>query len=161
MTDQSGPLAIYGPMQERGFRLGLEYATDGSLAVAGHPLQISVKDNGSDPETAVTQARELIEAEGARILVGTVSSGATMAVAEVAKENEVILIAEPAASPAITGGNFNPYTFRTQPKQCPGCANHDVVSDGYRRDLRSDRAGLRLRLWFGRRLLRICEGAGR
>jgi len=113
MTDQSGVLAIYGPMQERGFRLGLEYATDGSMEAAGHPLKISVKDNGSDPEKAVTQARELIEAEGAKILVGTVSSGATLAVSEVAKENKVILIAEPAASPAITGQNFNPYVFRT------------------------------------------------
>ncbi len=113
MTDQSGALAIYGPMQERGFRLGLEYATNGSMEVAGHPIEVSVKDNGSDPETAVTQARELIEAEGAKILVGTVSSGATLAVAEVAKENEVILVAEPAASPAITGQNFNPYVFRT------------------------------------------------
>jgi branched-chain amino acid transport system substrate-binding protein len=55
----------------------------------------------------------LIEAEGVEILVGTVSSGATMAVQEVAAENEVILIVEPAAATDITGKNFNPYTFRT------------------------------------------------
>lgn len=113
LTDQSGALAIYGPMQERGFRLGLEYATDGTMEVAGRPLEVIVRDNASDPETAVSQARELISAEGVDILVGTVSSGATLAVMEVARENEVILIAEPAASPAITGENFNEYTFRT------------------------------------------------
>ena len=30
------------------------------------------KDNGSDPETGVSQARELIEAEGAEIIVGNI-----------------------------------------------------------------------------------------
>lgn len=113
LTDQSGALAIYGPQQENGFRLGLEYATNGTMQVAGRPIEVIVKDNASDPETAVSQARELISAEGVDVLVGTVSSGATLAVMEVAKENEKILIVTPAASPAITGENFNEFTFRT------------------------------------------------
>ncbi|HHH42411.1 MAG TPA: ABC transporter substrate-binding protein [Chloroflexi bacterium] len=113
LTDQSGPLAIYGPMQERGFRLGLEYATGGTMEVAGRPIEVIVRDNGSDPEKAVSDARELIEAEGVEVLVGTVSSGATMAVQQVAAENKTILIVEPAAATDITGKNFNPYTFRT------------------------------------------------
>lgn len=113
LTDQSGALAIYGPMQERGFRLGLEYATGGTMEVAGRPIEVIVRDNGSDPEKAVSDARELIEAEGVDLLVGTCSSGATMAVQQVAAENKVILIAEPAAATDITGKNFNPYTFRT------------------------------------------------
>ena len=113
LTDQSGALAIYGPMQERGFRLGLEYATGGTMQVAGRPIEVIVRDNGSDPDRAVADARELIEAEGVDILVGTCSSGATMAVQAVAAENQIILIAEPAAATDITGANFNPYTFRT------------------------------------------------
>lgn len=113
LTDQSGALAVYGPQQEAGFRLGLEYATDGTMTVAGRPIEVIVKDNGSDPEKAVSDARELIESEGAKILVGTVSSGATLGMMQVAKENDVILIAEPAASPAITADNFDENTFRT------------------------------------------------
>lgn len=113
LTDRSGLLAIYGPMLENGFALGLEYATGGTMEVAGRPIEVIVRDNASDPETAVNDARELIEAEGVDILVGTCSSGATMAVQQVAAENEVILIAEPGAATDITGANFNPYTFRT------------------------------------------------
>jgi len=113
LTDNSGPLAIYGPMLERGFELGLEYATGGTLEVAGRPIQVIIKDTSSDPEKAVSLARELIEAEGVHLLVGTPSSGATMAVQQVAMENKIILIAEPAAATDITGKNFNPYTFRT------------------------------------------------
>jgi branched-chain amino acid transport system substrate-binding protein len=113
LTDNSGPLAIYGPMLERGFELGLEYATGGTLEVAGRPIRVIIKDTASDPEKAVSLARELIEAEGVHLLVGAPSSGATMAVQQVAMENKIILIAEPAAATDITGKNFNPYTFRT------------------------------------------------
>ncbi len=113
MTDKSGALAIYGPSQTQGFYLGLEYATDGTMEVAGRPIRVVEKDNGSDPETGVSQARELIEAEGAEILVGNVSSGVALAVMPVVEENDVIFIAEPAAAPQITADNFSPNTFRT------------------------------------------------
>ena len=113
MTDKSGALAIYGPSQTNGFYLGLEYATDGTMEVAGRPIRVIEKDNGSDPEVGVSQARELIEAEGADILVGNISSGVALAVSPVAEENDVVFIAEPAAAPQITGANFSPNTFRT------------------------------------------------
>ena len=113
MTDKSGALAIYGPSQTQGFYLGLEYATEGTMEVAGRPIRVVEMDNSSDPDTAVTQARELIEAEGADILIGNVSSSAALATIPVAEENDVIYIAEPAASPAITAENFSPNTFRT------------------------------------------------
>lgn len=113
MTDKSGVLAIYGPSQTQGFYLGLEYATGGTMEVAGRPIRVVEKDNGSDPETGVAQARELIEAEGAEILVGNISSGVALAIMPVVEENNVIYIAEPAAAPQITGANFSPNTFRT------------------------------------------------
>ena len=113
MTDKSGALAIYGPSQTQGFYLGLEYATGGTMEVAGRPIRVVEKDNSSDPDTAVQQARELIEAEGADILIGNISSSAALATIPVAEENKVIFIAEPAAAPQITGDNFGPNTFRT------------------------------------------------
>ncbi len=113
MTDKSGALAIYGPSQTQGFYLGLEYATGGTMEVAGRPLVVVEKDNSGDPEIAVQQARELIEAEGADILVGNISSTAALATIPVAEENNVILIAEPAAAPQITAENFSPNSFRT------------------------------------------------
>ena len=113
MTDKSGALAIYGPSQTQGFYLGLEYATGGTMEVAGRPIVVVEKDNSSDPDTAVQQARELIEAEGADILIGNISSSTALATIPVAEENNVIFIAEPAAAPQITADNFGPNTFRT------------------------------------------------
>lgn len=125
MVDQSGGLTIYGYELEYGFKLGLLYeagidpseydSIDDALAdlvIGGRPVEIFVRDNGSDPDTAASQARELIEVEGVEILVGAPSSGVTVGLQQVALDNEVILFAAPGASPAITGANFNPNTFR-------------------------------------------------
>jgi branched-chain amino acid transport system substrate-binding protein len=54
----------------------------------------------------------LIEVDGAEILVGAPSSGVTIALQQVAADNEVLLFAAPGASPAITGAGFNPNTYR-------------------------------------------------
>ncbi|MEO1441371.1 MAG: substrate-binding domain-containing protein [Chloroflexota bacterium] len=112
LTDTSGPLTIYGVELQNGFELGIEYATDGTMEVAGRPVEVLVRDNASDPDTAASQARELIEREGVEILVGTVSSGVTVQLQSIAADFDVILMAGPAASPGITGENFNPNTFR-------------------------------------------------
>ncbi|WP_031458805.1 substrate-binding domain-containing protein [Chloroflexus sp. MS-G] len=112
LTDNSGLLAIYGPMLERGFTLGLEYATNGTNQVAGRPIKVVVKDTASNPETGVSLAREAIESDGADVLVGSPSSPVALAVSAVAAENKIVYIAAPAATPALTGENFNIYTFR-------------------------------------------------
>ncbi|MFS8087435.1 MAG: hypothetical protein ACMG6H_17525, partial [Acidobacteriota bacterium] len=44
MTDKSGALAIYGPSQTNGFYLGLEYATGGTMEVAGRPIVVVERD---------------------------------------------------------------------------------------------------------------------
>ncbi len=126
MVDQSGPLTIYGYEEEYGFKLGLLYAAgvnpadydndmDKALAavtVAGRPIQVEMRDNASVADTAASQARDLVEQQGAEILVGSPSSGTMTGVQQVALDSDVILFADPAASPAITGANFNVNTFR-------------------------------------------------
>ena len=122
ITDQTGALAIYGAHVMRGFPLGMEYATGSegkpsanytSYTVDGCEIQVFFRDDQSNPETTATVARELIEIEGVSILVGTVSSGATASLQELAAQNQVILIVAPAAANDITGSGFNEYTFRT------------------------------------------------
>lgn len=113
LTDQSGTLAIYGPMLENGFALGLEYATGGTNSVAGRPIQVVIKDTASKSDVGTQMARDLIEKENVDVLVGVPSSGVALAVAELALQYKKIYIAQPAASPDLTGKNFNPYVFRT------------------------------------------------
>ena len=122
ITDATGALAIYGAHVLRGFPLGMEYATgaagteaDGytSYMVDGCEIQVYQRDDQSNPENTATVGRELIEVEEVDILVGTVSSGATATLQELARENEVVHIAAPAAANDLTGATFNEYSFRT------------------------------------------------
>jgi len=112
MTDLSGALQNYGNELDHGFNLGLEYATDGTLEIAGRPVEIVTRDYAGDAELAATQARELVEVEGVEVLVGAPSSGITAGLADVAADYGVVLMAGPAADPALTGTNFKETTFR-------------------------------------------------
>jgi branched-chain amino acid transport system substrate-binding protein len=112
LVDESGPLSTYGFEVDYGFQLGMQYATDGTMEIAGRPVEILIRDNASDPDTAASQARQLIEEEGVEILVGTISSGATVGLQQIALDFDVILMVAAGASPAITSTNFNENTFR-------------------------------------------------
>jgi len=122
ITDETGALAIYGAHVLRGFPLGMEYATGAPGAEEegytsydwnGREIRVYMRDDQSNPETTATVARELIEVEDVDFIVGTVSSGATATLQEIARENQVPLIVAPAAANDITGASFNEYTFRT------------------------------------------------
>lgn len=122
ITDETGSLAIYGTHVLRSFPLGMEYATgDAGTEADGYTsylldnceIQVFVRDDQSNPETTATVGRELIEVEGVDILIGTVSSGATASLQELARENDIIHIAAPAAANDLTGATFNENSFRT------------------------------------------------
>lgn len=112
MSDQTAGLKQYGKELEQGFMLGLKYATEGKMEVAGRKIEVIVKDTQSKPDVGASLAREVIEKDGAEILVGAPSSGVALQLQQVAKDLGVILMAGPSASPAITGANFDPNTFR-------------------------------------------------
>jgi branched-chain amino acid transport system substrate-binding protein len=118
VTDLTGPLAIYGAHVERSFPLGMEYGTGapgvgGVYTLEGCEIRVIWGDDQSDATIADALARELIEDEGAIILVGTVSSGVTATLRDIAEEYNVLHIAAPAASNDITGIHFSANTFRT------------------------------------------------
>jgi branched-chain amino acid transport system substrate-binding protein len=76
-------------------------------------IQVYTRDDQSDPAITATVGRELIEVVGVDILVGTVNSGAAATLQELARENDVIHIAAPAAANDLTGATFNDHSFRT------------------------------------------------
>lgn len=128
ITDASGPLANYGAMIMRSFMLGMEYKS-GAPGSAGEvfklednqendfrfgdcQVQVLVRDDKSLLQNTATIARELINDQKVKLLIGTVSSGATSFLEEIALESKIPLIVAPAAANDITGRNFNEYTFR-------------------------------------------------
>nr|WP_033445695.1 substrate-binding domain-containing protein [Ornithinibacillus scapharcae] len=113
LASVTGALESYGKQTTRGFELGLEYATDGTMEVAGKKIKVIIEDTETDPEVARQKALKLLEDDGADFLVGSSSSGDTLAVTPLAEEYEKIMIVEPAVADSITGSEYNDYIFRT------------------------------------------------
>lgn len=128
ITDATGPLAIYGAHIIRSFMLGMEYATgapgsvgdvfavedgENTFMLDNCEIIVYLGDDQTNPDLTTSIAREFIEVDKVNVLVGTVSSGNTATLQEIAAENKIPLIVAPAAANDITGANFNEYTFRT------------------------------------------------
>ena len=106
---RSGLLSNYGAMYAQGVRYGLEYATNGTNTVNGHKIELTLVDDATDPAKAVSAAKDLI-GQGYKIIAGSTSSGAGLAVAPLAEQNKILFIAGAAATDALTG--INRYSFR-------------------------------------------------
>ena len=106
-------MQAYAKQTETGFRLGLEYATKGTMEVDGRKIVIITKDDQGKPDLAKSALAEAYEDDGVDIAVGTTSSAAAIAMLPVAEEHKKILIVEPAVADQITGDKWNRYIFRT------------------------------------------------
>lgn len=109
----TGALEAYGLQTKRGFELGIEYGTDGTNEVAGKKIEYIFEDTETDPTVARQKALKLLEDDEVDFLVGSSSSGDTLAVTPLAEEYETIIVVEPAAADSITGSEYNDYVFRT------------------------------------------------
>lgn len=113
LASLTGALEAYGKQTVNGFELGLDYATNGTREVAGKKIEVIYEDTETKPDTAVQKATKLLEDDGVDILVGSSSSGDTLAVLPLAEEYKKVMIVEPAVADSITGANWNKYIFRT------------------------------------------------
>ena len=111
--DKTGPLEAYAKQTQRGLALGLEYATQGSMAINGRKLVILEKDTQTKPENGKALLAEAFGDNDADIAVGPTSSGTALAMLPVAEEYKKILLVEPAVADSITGDKWNRFIFRT------------------------------------------------
>ena len=82
---RTGPLEAYAKQTEAGLRLGLEYATKGTMEIDGRKINIILKDDQSKPDLAKTALAEAYEDDHADIAIGTSSSAAAIAMLPVAE----------------------------------------------------------------------------
>jgi branched-chain amino acid transport system substrate-binding protein len=102
----TGPQASYGVAA----RSGLELAAQQVNAAGQVRLRLVVMDDEGDRELAVSAAQRLIARDRAALLIGEVSSSASLALAEVAQRAQVPLISPSATAPELT--RMGPYVFR-------------------------------------------------
>ena len=113
LASLTGALEAYGNQTKKGFELGIDYATDGTSEIDGKKIEIIYEDTETDPKVARQKALKLLEEDKVDFLVGSSSSGDTLAVTPLAEEYETVMVVEPAVADSITGSEFNDYIFRT------------------------------------------------
>ncbi len=106
----SGPAAVYGKDALNGFKLALEDIN--KQGVLGKKIEFTTRDTKFKVDIALNMAKELVLREDIDVLVGTINSGAAMAVsAAVAKPEKVPFITWISKSERITGETGHRYVF--------------------------------------------------
>ncbi len=110
---KTGPLEAYGKQTATGFHMGLEYATGGTMTVAGRKITVIEKDDQGKPDLGKSLLAAAYGDDKADLAVGPTASPVALAMLPVAEEYRKILLVEPAVADSITGDKWNRYIFRT------------------------------------------------
>jgi branched-chain amino acid transport system substrate-binding protein len=126
---KTGPLEAYGKQTQTGFMMGLDYATGGTMTVAGKKIVVIEKDDQGKPDVGKSLLATAYGDDKADIAVGPSSSGVALALLPVAEEYKKILLVEPAVADAITGEKWNRYIFRTGRNSSQDAISNAVALD--------------------------------
>ena len=116
LTGKTGALEAYAKQTITGFNMGLEYATGGTMAVAGRKLVVIEKDDQGKPDLGKSLLAAAYGDDKVDLAVGTTGSNVALAMLPVAEEYKKILIVEPAVADSITAvevAQCKPPTSRT------------------------------------------------
>ncbi len=126
---RSGPLEAYGKQTATGFMMGLNYATNGTMTVAGKKLTVIEKDDQGKPDLGKSLLAAAYGDDKVDLAVGTTGSGVALAMLPVAEEYKKILLVEPAVADSITGEKWNKYIFRTGRNSSQDAISNAVALD--------------------------------
>jgi branched-chain amino acid transport system substrate-binding protein len=126
---KTGPLEAYGKQTATGFMMGLDYATGGTMMVAGKKIVVIEKDDQGKPDLGKSLLAAAYSDDKVDLAVGPTSSGVALAMLPVAEEYKKILLVEPAVADSITGDKWNKYIFRTGRNSSQDAISNAVALD--------------------------------
>ena len=129
IASKTGPLEAYAKQTIVGFHMGLNYATGGTMTVAGRKLVVLEKDDQGKPDVGKAALAAAYADEKVDIAVGPTASPVALAMLPVAEEYKKILLVEPAVADSITGDKWNKYIFRTGRNSSQDAAANAVALD--------------------------------
>jgi branched-chain amino acid transport system substrate-binding protein len=126
---KTGPLEAYGKQTAQGLKMGLEYATGGTMTIGGRKIVVIEKDDQGKPDLGKSLLQAAYNDDKVDLAIGPTSSGVALAMLPVAEESKKILIVEPAVADSITGDKWNKYIFRTGRNSSQDAISNAVALD--------------------------------
>jgi branched-chain amino acid transport system substrate-binding protein len=108
----TGPAANLGGPEARTLETLVEEANKKG-GMAGHPIELVMKDSGGSPEKAISFAKQLIEEDKVFAIIGPSTSGETLKIKGLAESSKTLLLSCASAEPIV-----NPvasYVFKVAP----------------------------------------------
>ena len=128
----SGEVAVYGVDCRNGVELALS-EINAAGGVNGRQLVLIAEDDEGNPEKSVNAYKKLVTRDRVNVIIGSLTSGCTAAVAALAQNQGILQIAPAATGPAIT--RIGDYIFRacfTDPFQGRVCGRFVTETLGFR-----------------------------
>lgn len=106
----TGDLANFGKTVLNGVKLRVvDFANENPNIV----VRVIAEDSQAKPAVAVSAYQKLIDADGVSVVIGALTSSATLAMAPIAQQRKVLLISPTASNPKLSSAG--PYFFRVWP----------------------------------------------
>ena len=129
----TGDLQSYGEPALKAAQLAAK-EINAAGGVLGEDVEISSGDTQTSPQPGVAAAQKLVNIEGVNAIMGALSSGVTIPVAQsVAKAEQIPQVSSASTSPVITSLDDDDFLFRTVPSDAfQGVALSEVTQEkGY------------------------------
>lgn len=115
LTPLSGTYASLGQQVRWGVELAAQ-EVNAAGGIMGRQIVLLFEDEEANPAVATPKAEKLFQVEKVDFLTGTVNSGSTLAVGQVAERNDRLIATTVSFSDAITGDKCSPNVFRVNAK---------------------------------------------
>lgn len=114
-TPLSGTYAPIGQQVKWGLELAAK-EINAAGGVMGRQLQLIYEDEEANPAVATQKAEKLFQVDKVDFLTGTVNSGSTLAVGQVAERNKRLMATTVSFADSITGDKCSPNVYRVNAK---------------------------------------------
>ncbi|MDR2602739.1 MAG: ABC transporter substrate-binding protein [Spirochaetaceae bacterium] len=102
----SGDVAVYGVDCRNGITLAIE-EINARGGVLGKTIELIAEDDEGAPEKTVNAYKKLVAKDGVNMIIGSLTSGCTIAITSLAQAQKIVQIAPAATNPSVTlAGDF-------------------------------------------------------
>ena len=109
MTVRSGALAAGGRQMEEGLQLCMD---EHHGEMAGRKIEIITADTAGQPAVTKTKVQELVERDGAQVLIGPLAAFEALAIDDYIRQTKTPIISPSAAAEDLTQRKLNPWFVR-------------------------------------------------